>query len=227
MIIIISVKKLTRQEKRLIKKNYSLLQYNRSHQYKKYDKIGKADILLFELDIGFLSNYNNNHVVKYLHSQDLKNIQVVFLYDNEKYRTIFNNVNHLIRKLPLFKGKTLINEVEKQEKKEIEEMKKKEKDKKELDPKEIKIMQLKNQIEILQKSLDKLLKPEPSTSFQGVTDPLRALEPQETKEKYELEIQKDCVIIKSGSEIIENVSYKNRIEKRHAIHQFQNKYNLN
>jgi hypothetical protein len=224
MIIIISVKKLTRQEKRLIKNNYSLLQYNRSHQNKKYDQIGKADVLLFELDIGFMGHYNNNHVVKYLHSQALKNIKVVYLYDNDKYRRIFTDVDYFIRKLPLFKGKTLMDKVVKQERIEGEERKKqKEADalkKKQVSAPpqkknvEMKIVELKNQIDTLQKSLDKLLmKPQPK-------------EPEETKQKYEMVIQKDCVMVKCGSKVIENASYKNRIEKRHAIHQFQDKYDL-
>ena len=114
MIILISLKKLSRADKRAIKQHYSLLEFNKQHLNKKYNELGVADVLLFQLDIGVLGNFKNNIVYKYLKSQDLTTIKVVFIYDKTKYRNIIDNVNYHIRRFPKFKGKCLLEECEKQ-----------------------------------------------------------------------------------------------------------------
>jgi len=115
MIILISLKKLPKASKRLIKKNYSLLEFKKSQINKSIAELGDAEVLLFELDASLIFNIQNNIIYKYLKTQDLTSVKVVFIYDKTKYKKLLNNVNHFIRKLPIFIGKTLIESIEEQE----------------------------------------------------------------------------------------------------------------
>lgn len=115
MIILISLKKLPRATKRLIKKNYSLLEFKKSQINKTIPQLGDAEVLLFELDASLIFNIQNNPIYKYLKTQDLTSIKVIWIYDKTKYKKLIDNVNHFIRKLPIFIGKTLIDAVQEQE----------------------------------------------------------------------------------------------------------------
>jgi hypothetical protein len=113
MIIIISLKKLGSAQKRNIRKHYSLLEFDKGlHITNTIDAVGKADVLLFELDLSLFFNIKNNVLYKYLQAQDLTKFKIVWVYDSTKYKSLFSGAKFNIRKLPMLVGKTLLEAVE-------------------------------------------------------------------------------------------------------------------
>lgn len=219
MIILISSKSLSRTEKRQLKSNYSLLIYNeRLHKQKKYSELGKADILLFELNVSILYKSKTYDYLKYKHFN--KDDNVVFVYNEDKYlnKFKFKNVNHYIKYLPKFTGKNLLKEILKMEQEENKQKKKQEQQrqqkKKEVKPvKQDQILELKEQINKLQSKLDDLIK-----SNEKIKKPV---EPT-----YKLYIEDDIIYVKSNNNILEQHKYKNRIEKLKIVKKLNQKYNL-
>ena len=120
MIIVICLKKLDRQTKKAIKQHYSLLEFKKSQINKSIPELGTADVLLFELDISMIFNVKNNIIYKYLKSQDLTSIKVVWVYESSKYKNIIDNVNVFLRKFPLLKHKNIDDALTIQEEKELD-----------------------------------------------------------------------------------------------------------
>ena len=118
MIIVICLKKLDRETKRSIKQHYSLLEFKKSQVNKSIPELGTADVLLFELDISMIFNVKNNPIYKYLKSQDLTSIKVVWVYESSKYKNLIDNVNVFLRKFPLLKHKNIDDALLIQEEKE-------------------------------------------------------------------------------------------------------------
>jgi len=118
MIIVIALKKLDRNTKRAIKKHYSLLEFKKSQIKKSIPQLGDADVLLFELDISMIFNIRNNIIYKYLKSQDLTSIKVVWVYESTKYKNLIDNVNVFLRKFPLLHHKNIDEALEIQEERE-------------------------------------------------------------------------------------------------------------
>ena len=118
MIIVICLKKLDRETKRSIKQHYSLLEFKKSQINKSIPELGDADVLLFELDISMIFNVKNNIIYKYLKSQDLTSIKVVWVYESSKYKNLIDNVNVFLRKFPLLKHKNIDDALLIQEEKE-------------------------------------------------------------------------------------------------------------
>jgi hypothetical protein len=118
MIIVICLKKLDRQTKRSIKQHYSLLEFKKSQIKKSIPQLGTADVLLFELDISMIFNVKNNIIYKYLKSQDLTSIKVVWVYESSKYKNLIDNVNVFLRKFPLLYHKNIDEALEIQEERE-------------------------------------------------------------------------------------------------------------
>jgi len=120
MIVVICLKKLDRQTKRSIKQHYSLLEFKKSQINKSIPELGTADVLLFELDISMIFNVKNNPIYKYLKSQDLTSIKVVWVYESSKYKNLIDNVNVFLRKFPLLKHKNIDDAISIQEEKELD-----------------------------------------------------------------------------------------------------------
>ena len=120
MIVVITLKKLDKNTKRAIKQHYSLLEFKKSQVKKNIPELGDADILLFELDISMIFNIKNNIIYKYLKSQDLTSIKVVWVYESTKYKNLINNVNVFLRKFPLLHHKNIDEALELQVEKELD-----------------------------------------------------------------------------------------------------------
>ena len=118
MIIVIALKKLDRNTKRSIKSFYSMLEFKKSQIKKSIPELGDADVLLFELDISMIFNVRNNIIYKYLKSQDLTSIKVVWVYENTRYKNLINDVNVFLRKFPLLQHKNIDEALEIQEERE-------------------------------------------------------------------------------------------------------------
>ena len=133
MLVIISLKKLTPQQKVEIRKHYSLIQFNEAnHQYKDISGLANnVDLLWFSVIPSMTGNINNN-TFKYLlnHIQELVNPKVVIVYDREKYRKLLTKLekvaNFFIPKFPQLKHKNLHEILEKSNKKEENKEEKKE-----------------------------------------------------------------------------------------------------
>ena len=114
MVIIISLKKLTTQQRLEIRRHYSLIKFDATHhQNKGLNQIGSADVIWFDLIPSMLLNLKNNHTYQYL----LRNIDqlikptVVIVYDKEKFKNLvkpFQKItNFFLEKFPRLEHKNL------------------------------------------------------------------------------------------------------------------------
>tara|TARA_R100000773_G_C4193517_1_gene98524 strand:- start:43 stop:864 length:822 start_codon:yes stop_codon:yes gene_type:complete len=133
MLVIISLKKLTPQQKVEIRKYYSLIQFNeQNHKFKDISGLGNCDLLWFSIIPSITGNINKNNVFKYLlnHIEELVNPKVVIVYDRQKYRKLLKGlekvVNFVIPNFPQLKHKNLEEILEKSNKKEEKTEEKKE-----------------------------------------------------------------------------------------------------
>ena len=219
MIILISLKKLSRADKRAIKQHYSLLEFNKQHLNKKYNELGVADVLLFQLDIGVLGNFKNNVVYKYLKSQDLTNIKVIYIYDRTKYRNIIDNVNYHIRHFPKFIGRTLLEKCEEQAVADA-------KYKSRYEPKAVSfedeveehkqdtLEQTKRLVEIEAKINDLIIEYKKILNYKqdDVEEDVAKVE------RFNIRLEKNHIIVESDLKgIIEKKEYKNSIERRRIM----------
>ncbi len=117
--IIISLKKLTKEERKAIKAHYSVIEFNSViHKEKRIKTLGSCDVLLFQLDLGFLGHISNNEVYQYLIKvvDELFKPKILFIYNNEKHKKILGKlskvVNFFLPKLPDIKKKNLLEILE-------------------------------------------------------------------------------------------------------------------
>jgi len=113
MLIIISLKKLSSNERLEIRKHYSLIEYNDSnHKFKNISKLGNAELLWFSVLPSIVGNINNN-TFKYLlnHINELVKPTVVIVYNQEKYKKLLKGLtkitNFFIKDFPHLKQKNL------------------------------------------------------------------------------------------------------------------------
>jgi len=124
MLIIISLKKLSTQQRLDIRRQYSLIEYNdNNHKYKDISGLGNAELLWFSLIPSMTGSINNN-VFKYLlnHIKELVNPKVVIVYSNKKYKKLLKGLlkvaNFIIPNFPEIKNKNLHDLLQKSETKE-------------------------------------------------------------------------------------------------------------
>ncbi len=114
MLIIISLKKLSTQQRLEIRRHYSLIQFNSTHHIQKDIKqLGTSDLLWFDLIPSLIANITSNATFQYLlrHIDELVKPQVVIVYDKQKFKKLlkpFEKIaNFFLDKFPNLETKNL------------------------------------------------------------------------------------------------------------------------
>jgi len=254
MIIVICLKKLDRQTKRSIKQHYSLLEFKKSQIKKSIPQLGTADVLLFELDISMIFNVKNNIIYKYLKSQDLTSIKVIWVYESSKYKSLISNVNIFLRKFPLLYHKNIDEALAIQQEKERD-------IKTKFEPMPVDEDSILPRLEELQQSLivlieeyrdeekkhktlitsyaeqlsklheentklqEKLDTEEQKHSQEKLSTDAQKLEEQKEPEKIDIIIKAKKIFVSSSTKgVLETVSFKNTLDRRKHLTALKKKY---
>lgn len=108
MIIIVTASAIAHNILEKIKESYSVIEFDkRFHLNKNIKQLGKAEVLIVNLDLSSLWSNKNNLALKWLLKNDLDKFTVAWVYKRSKYKKLFNKYRYEMRNMPIVIGRQL------------------------------------------------------------------------------------------------------------------------